>query len=194
MLSRSARPSAKGHLMGSGFVRIGLIIALAASVGGCFQPMYGQQTVTGGPAVQNSMAGVAVQNIVAANGTPEARIAVEVRNGLLFAITGGHNPPVPTHELRVRLGSTRLSVIVDVTTARPDVENFGLNAYYELIDLRTNKVVVRDQTFSRVSYDIPGQTQRFARQRGLRDAENRAAQVIADNIRNRLASYFVAGT
>ena len=49
------------------------------------------------------------------------------------------------------------------------------------------------QTFSRVSYDIPGQQQRFAAARGLRDAENRAAKVIADSIKSRLASYFVAG-
>jgi LPS-assembly lipoprotein len=176
------------------FARAAVIVALAASVGGCFQPMYGERTVTGGPGVQTAMHGVAVQNIVAANGTPEARIAVELRNGLLFAINGGHSPAVPSHELRVRMTSVRLSVIVDVTTARPDVENYGINATYELLELATNKVVVRDTTFSRVSYDIPGQTQRFARQRGLRDAENRAAQVIADNIRNRLASYFVAGT
>jgi LPS-assembly lipoprotein len=53
---------------------------------------------------------------------------------------------------------------------------------------------VTGQTFARVSYDIPGQEQRFARIRGLRDAENRATKVVADNIRNRLASYFVAGT
>jgi LPS-assembly lipoprotein len=45
-----------------------------------------------------------------------------------------------------------------------------------------------------VSYDIPGQEQRFARVRGLRDAELRAAKVISDNIRSRLASYFIAGT
>ena len=39
-----------------------------------------------------------------------------------------------------------------------------------------------------MSYNIPGQLQRFAGDRGLRDAENRAARVIADNIRSRLAS------
>ena len=50
------------------------------------------------------------------------------------------------------------------------------------------------QTFTRVSYDIPGQQQRFARLRGLRDAESRAAKVIADNIMARLTSYFIAGT
>ena len=55
-------------------------------------------------------------------------------------------------------------------------------------------MVIKGQTFSRVSYDIPGQQQRFARARGLRDAENRAAKVIAEQIRSRLASYFVAGT
>ena len=54
--------------------------------------------------------------------------------------------------------------------------------------------MVTGQTFARVSSDTPGQQQRFARVRGLRDAESRAAKVIAENIRSRLASYFVAGT
>ena len=54
--------------------------------------------------------------------------------------------------------------------------------------------MVTGQTFARVSYDNPGQQQRFASARGLRDAENRAAKVIAENIRSRLASYFIAGT
>ena len=49
-------------------------------------------------------------------------------------------------------------------------------------------------TFARVSYDIPGQEQRFARIRGLRDAESRATKQIAENISQRLSSFFVAGT
>ena len=48
-------------------------------------------------------------------------------------------------------------------------------------------------TFSRVSYDMPGSYQRFARSRAIRDAEDRAAHEIADNIQTRLASFFVAG-
>ena len=36
--------------------------------------------------------------------------------------------------------------------------------------------------------------QRFAKQRAQRDAEDHAIQLVADIIRNRLASYFVAGT
>jgi LPS-assembly lipoprotein len=45
-----------------------------------------------------------------------------------------------------------------------------------------------------VTYNTPGQQQRFVRERGLRDAETRAAKEIAEQIRTRLASYFVAGT
>jgi LPS-assembly lipoprotein len=45
-----------------------------------------------------------------------------------------------------------------------------------------------------VDYDIPGSQQRFAGQRARRDAEDHAVTVTAEAIRNRLASYFVAGT
>ena len=55
-------------------------------------------------------------------------------------------------------------------------------------------MVVNDTAWTRVDYDIPGSQQRFAGQRAKRDAEDRAIQVAADAIRNRLASYFVAGT
>ncbi len=175
-------------------VRAAAVIAAGALLAGCFQPLYGDRSVVGGPGIKAALSQVEIAQIPAANGTPEARIAVELRNSLLFGIAGGDAAPPPTHRLTIRVASTRLSVIVDIRSARPDVENFGLTASYELLDLKTGKVVLRDQTFSRVSYDIPGQAQRFARARALRDAETRAAQVISDNIKSRLASFFVVGT
>jgi len=54
--------------------------------------------------------------------------------------------------------------------------------------------VFTDQTFARVSYDIPGQGAALRARPRLADAENRAGQTVADAIKNRLASYFVAGT
>jgi LPS-assembly lipoprotein len=117
-----------------------------------------------------------------------------LRNALLFDFTGGTVATSPTHRLTIRLASQRTQVIVDLTSARPDVENYALDATYTLTELATGKSVVTGTTFARVSYDIPGQTQRFARIRGLRDAETRAAKVIAEQIQSRLASYFVAGT
>jgi LPS-assembly lipoprotein len=41
---------------------------------------------------------------------------------------------------------------------------------------------------------MPGPEQRFAKQRAQRDAEDRAVLAVAESIRNRLASFFVAGT
>ena len=168
--------------------------AAACLLAGCFQPLYGEHSVGAGPSIKAAMGSVDVSQIPAPSGTPEARIAVEIRNSLVFNLNGGSNPTLPAYRLNMTMQSSRLSVIVDLRSARPDLENYGLNVQYNLVEVKTGKVVFADQTFARVSYDIPGQEQRFARARGLRDAENRAGQVIADAIKNRLASYFVAGT
>lgn len=170
------------------------VLCLGGITGGCFHPLYGDPSLTGSPAVAPALAAVDVAQIPAPGGSPESRVAVEVRNQLLFDILGGAEPPPPTHRLTMRMTSTRLSVIVDVNSGLADVENFGLNVYFTLSDVKTGKPVMTGQTFARVSYTDPGFTQRFARQRAIRDAENRSAKEIADNVRARLASYFVAGT
>ncbi len=130
--------------------RLACIVTLGGLVAGCFQPLYGEHSFTNSPNISSALAGVDVSQISAPSGSPEARIAVETRNQLLFDLTGVAAAAPPTHRLVIRMSSTRLSVIVDI--------------------------------------------KRFARARGLRDAEDRAAKVIADNIRSRIASYFVAGT
>jgi len=170
-------------------------LALAGLVAGCFQPLYGDRSAvvaTAGPG--NGLAAVEVAQIGAPNGSRLARVGNEVRDDLLFKLTGGGPAATPTHRLDIKLSSTQLQVIVDVRSARPEVQNYGINATYKLVDLATGKAVITGRTFSRVSYNIPGQQQRFAGQRGQRDAEDRAAKVIADNIHARLASYFVAGS
>jgi LPS-assembly lipoprotein len=137
---------------------------------------------------------VNVLQIEAPKGTDEARLAVEIRNAVLFDLTGGGAEAPPVHRLKISISSTRSAIIVDINTSRPDIEDYGINATYSLTEIATGNVVVTGQTFARVSYDIPGQQQRYARLRGLRDAEDRAAKVIAENIRSRLTSYFIAGT
>ena len=95
---------------------------------------------------------------------------------------------------RSRVCSTQFTAYIDPTTGRPDSQIQIVIASYQLIELGTGKMVLNDMTIAHVDYDIPGSQQRFAGQRARRDAEDRAIQVAADAIRNRLASYFVAGT
>ena len=175
-------------------LRLAGVCAAGVMVAGCFQPLYGDTSFTASPNVAAAMTTVDVNQIAAANGTPLSRIAVEVRNKLLFHLTGGGPAAAPAYRLNVNLTANNLSVIVDINSGRPDTEQYALNATYTLQDIKSGKPVLSSQTFARVSYDVPGQAQRFARARGLRDAEDRAAQQIADNIRARLASFFVAGT
>jgi LPS-assembly lipoprotein len=173
--------------------RVCPMLLAAALLAGCFQPLYGERTVTGTPAMSEKLSTIEVIPIDLPNGSPEARIGLELRNALLFDLNGGAGPSNPAYRLKINMAVSRQQVIVDVFTYRPDIENLGIDASYSLVEIATGKVVLTGQTFARVSYDIPGQQQRFARTRGMRDAENRAAKTLAEQIRSRLASYFVAG-
>ena len=175
-------------------LRLSAVMGLAALTAGCFQPMYGDKSVVQTAGLDDKLGTVDVLPIDAPNGTPLKRLAIEVRNDLLFGLTGGGAAQTPAYVLRIQLVSTQSQVIVDVNSNRPDIQNYGINASYVLSEVGTGKQLFSGSTFARVSYDTPGQQQRFAGIRGLRDAENRAAKVIAENIRNRLASHFAAGT
>ena len=183
----------KPRLTVSRFAPLATALALAALLGGCFEPLYGERSLAGGPGLRTRMNAVDVATIDAPNGTPLARIANELRNDLIFDLQGGSGGSTPTHSLKINMTASNQQVIVDITTARADVQQFGINASYSLIEKATGKPVITGTTFSRVSYDNPGQAQRFSNARGQRDAENRAAKQISDNIRSRLASYFSAG-
>src|ERR687883_21419 len=97
----------------------------------------------------------------------------------LYNLTGGAGAVAPTHRLRVRMSTSRSALIVDPNTGRTEAEITGIDVKYTLTELATGRPVVTGTAFTRVSSDIPGQQQRFAHLRGLRDAEDRAAKVIA---------------
>jgi LPS-assembly lipoprotein len=93
----------------------------------------------------------------------------------------------------MRVATSRSSLIIDPNTGLPSSENYGIDVQYNLIEIASNKSVMTGTTFSRVSYDMPGSYQRFSRTRAYRDAEDRAANEVAEHIQTRLASFFSAG-
>jgi|SRR5579871_2406973 len=176
------------------FVRLAAVVALGALTAGCFQPMYAEHA-DGSPALREKLMGVELPPVSdKSNASRDARIGVEIRNALAFKLYGTATGMPPTHRLVLRFSSSRSSLIVDPNTGLPSSENYGIDASYNLVEIATNKSVLNGSTFSRVSYDMPGSYQRFARSRAFRDAEDRAAQEIADNIQTRLAAFFTAGT
>ena len=173
--------------------RLLAVAALAALTAGCFQPMYAEHA-DGTPGLRDKLLGVELPPTDKANASREARVGLEIRNALAFKLYGTASGTTPTHKLVIRFTTSRSSLILDPVTELPSSENYGIDAQYNLIEVGTNKSVMTGTTFSRVSYEIPGSYQRFARARAFRDAEDRACQEIATNIQTRLASFFYAGS
>ena len=166
--------------------------ALAALTAGCFQPLYAEHA-DGTPGLREKLMGVELPPVDKPNASRDARLGVEIRNALAFKLYGNATGMPPTHRLVLRFTTSRSSLLTDVNTGLPTSENYGIDAQFNLIEIATNKSVMTGTTFSHVTYDIPGSYQRFARERALRDAEDRASQEVAENIKTRLASFFFAG-
>jgi len=174
-------------------VRLLAIVALAALTAGCFQPMYAEHA-DGTPGLRDKLLTVDLPPVDKPNASREARVGVAIRNALAFKLYGNATGAPPLYKLVLRFSSSRSSLIVDPNTGLPNTENYGIDAQYNLVEIATDKSVMTGSTFSHLSYDIPGSYQRFARSRAIRDAEDRAAQEIADHIQTRLAAFFYAGT
>jgi LPS-assembly lipoprotein len=169
-----------------------VVVALAALTAGCFQPMYAEHA-DGTPGLREKPMGVELPPVDKPNSSRDARLGVEIRNALAFKLYGNATGSPPTHRLIIRFSASDYSLMTDANTGLPTSENYGIDAQFNLIDNVTNKSVMTGTTFSRVSFDIPGSYQRFARARAFRDAEDRACQEIAERIKTRLASFFFAG-
>jgi LPS-assembly lipoprotein len=170
------------------------VIGLLAAVGGCgFRPIYGDQGIGQSPNARQAMARVDVLPIDGPPGTPEGRMAVEVRNALLFDLQGGGPAQTASHKLRVTLSSSLQEIVPNRVTGRREAETYGLDAIYTLTDVTTGKSVLSGRATSRITFNTPGEQQRFARQAGMRDAEDKAAVQIAEQIKLRLATYFATG-
>jgi LPS-assembly lipoprotein len=173
--------------------RLLAVAALAALTAGCFQPMYAAHT-DGTPGLRDKLLAVEVPPVSKPNASHEARIQVAIRNALAFKLYGNATGASPLYRLDLKFTTTRSTLMLDPLTALPTDEDYGIDANFNLVEIATNKTVMTGTTFSRVSYDIPGSYQRFARSRAVRDAEDRAAEEIAEHLQTRLASYFSTGT
>src|SRR5262249_16245847 len=76
--------------------------------------------------VGDAFATVEVDQIAAPNGTPEARIAVELRNDVIWQLTGGAGAGTPAYRLKLTMKASKTAIIVDIATGRTEAEIVGL--------------------------------------------------------------------
>ena len=174
--------------------RLAVVLTAAGLTAGCFEPLYGNRPALDTDSVRDKLAAVELVRTPAPTGTPAARIVVGMHNALQYDLNGAGGATAPTHRLIVEVMPVAVSFMLDSITGRPTAQIGGVSANFRLIEIATNKVVLKDTAYSHVDFDIAGTQQRFTQQRAEIDAEDRAVKVVADAIRNRLASFFVAGT
>ncbi len=172
------RPKLKA-LTCSAALRLAFIgLAVAPVLSGCgFQPLYGHYS---NAQVAQQLAAVKVTRI-------PGRVGQKLRNEVIFGLYRGDYPEAPSYRLDVVLRESQSPVLKQITGQATQML-YHLEADYKLIDLATEKVLFKATTQSQAAYDRVDAG--FANLRAKIDAENRAATVIAQNIKNRIAAFF----
>ncbi|MDK9696571.1 MAG: LPS assembly lipoprotein LptE [Siculibacillus sp.] len=120
------------------------------------------------------------------------RVGQQVRNELVFRLHGGAGDVEgkPVHRLELTVTSIDNAVGVERYRNLPAAYVERITATYALIDIASGATVTSGTSFAQAAYDYS--PQRYADVRAKRDAENRVATVVAEDIRTKLAVHFAA--
>ena len=159
------------------------MLALTAGLAtpGCgFRPLYGSSPGGVGQGVTDGLASVAVIQ-------GASRVHQVMYGDLLDRLTPYGAPAQPRYELNVRLAESREGVALerDATVTR---FNLTLEAEYVLRDAQTRQALTAGNVRAIAAYNVL--RSEFTNVAAARDAQERAAQVLADEIKTRLAVYF----
>ncbi|MGH2341303.1 LPS assembly lipoprotein LptE [Segnochrobactraceae bacterium EtOH-i3] len=181
---------------GSGVDRRALLAGLGAGLAGLVsactvQPLHGSapsaSTVAGEGAdalpPTGELSRVELQS-------PRNRVEQQFTNELSFRLTGGANAPKPAYALRFTLTKSESAISIERTIDTPAAYLLYLTVSFVLSDIETGRTLMMGSTFATASYDFSDQ--RFANQRAVINAEDRAAKVMANDVATRLAAYFAS--
>lgn len=151
---------------------LGLTLVLAAC---SFRPLYGSSNE--GNAARIGSASIAITQI------GEDRVGQQLRNGLINRLTPRGQPAFPAYQLDVTIDDTLADLLVqeDSTVLR---RNYKLTASYRLIELATGDPLY-SSTVSRTA-SLNRSDSEYGNVIAQRDAEERAAEAVADVLAQRL--------
>lgn len=152
-------------------------VALAGPLVSACQPLYG--TTPGGESLKETMAGVEIATI-------PGRVGQRVRNELIFSTTRGGYAGEPKYRLEIIVRESVTDLLVNREGDKRG-QIFNLTAEFALVRKSDNEIVFKGKSIGRAAFDRFDPI--FANVRAKIDAENRAADTVADGIRTRIASY-----
>ena len=165
-------------------LRAALFALAAAALAACtVQPVYAPQYALGTTGKSASLTRVAIDPV-------NDRVAQVVRNKLMSGLNGGPSVADPVYRLRLVTSEIEVPLGVSNIEAAPTY-SITVAVTYELTRVGGNQILLRSTSRGSASYDRVNSA--FANTRAKIDAENRAAEVVADDIRLRIASAAAKG-
>ena len=176
MSLRNAPGSSHVHSRRRMLALIGSALLAAPLVSAC-KPLYGR--TQSGVRLNDVMAGLKIAEI-------PGRVGQRVRNELIFKVTGGGYPADAQYRLDISVRESVTDTLVELTG---DIQSqlFNLQANFVLVRLADNQTVLKGRSVGRAAFDRFAPI--FTNTRARIDAENRAARVVADGIRTRIAAF-----
>lgn len=162
-----------------------LLIVLIGLAACQVRPLYLDETAIGGPASP-----VADLQSIAID-SPRDRVELALRNELLFLFRGdGSTVSDPRYRLRLITLVAKNTLAVELEEDLPSAVFLTVSSTFILSEDGSDRTLLTGQASAGASYDFS--SNRFANVRAERDAEERAARIVAENINARVASYFAA--
>jgi LPS-assembly lipoprotein len=163
-------------------------IVLCAILSGCgaggagFSPLHGP--TASGVHLNDKFAAVDFATI-------PGRVGQRIRNELVFEKSSAGTAAPAAHRLEVKVVDSIATTLVKIN-GDSQGQVYQVEASYRLIDLKTNKMVFEGRSLSRASFERFESI--YSNVRAREDAENRAAENIANDIRTRLSAYLSQAT
>lgn len=181
---------------GGALRRLGLCIGFTAAIvlSGCqVRPLYGTGSgdfgATPSP-VASELAAIDLDSINSQYANDDA--ARVLYNELTYRFERGAGGAPKKYRLKVLMDVGSSAVGVERFADVPSAYTTTMNSTFVLSDLATDETLMTGRAFKSASYDFSNQ--RFANKRAYRDAQERVAKAVADDIAARIAGFFASSS
>jgi LPS-assembly lipoprotein len=159
------------------------IVLPALLLAGCFHPLYG--TLSDGTQVAEELKAIEIAPI-------PARLGHYLGDELIFALNGTGSQVSPKYKLVVTPAEGVSAPLVDTVTGIVTAATVTVSAKYVLTPISGGKPIAQGTAFVAASYDRT--MNRYSDMRASRDAEQRDARTLADQIKTQLAAVLATRT
>lgn len=164
-------------------------LAAVMAVGGCqVRPLYGTASTNGALGAHSGVADQLAAIEISSIGTDVS--GRTLYNELTFNFERGAGAPEKKYKLKVIKDLSTASVAVEQFSDVPTSYTTTLNASFVLSDIETEETLMTGRAFQSASFDFS--SQRFANLRASRNAKERVAKAVAEDITARIAGYFAS--